>query len=218
MPDASTEIVGAGNEGLTFIWVPQLFNAMPAGRFFMSLFFLALVFAAWSSLIAMIELATRVLVDGGLQRRRALWLVAGAGFLLGVPSAMSEAVFQNQDWVWGVGLMVSGLFFAVGVIRYGVTRFREELINTEHSDIRIGVWWDWAIRFVVVQAVVLIIWWIWQYGTDDPWGRSGIWNTLVQWAVALGIFLALNRWMVARTHPEVTREEAPEGAMPPSIP
>jgi NSS family neurotransmitter:Na+ symporter len=218
MPDAASEIVGAGNEGLTFIWVPQLFNAMPGGRFFMSLFFLALMFAAWSSLISMIELATRVLVDGGVQRRRALVMVGAAGFALGIPSALSEAVFQNQDWVWGVGLMVSGLFFAVAVLRYGVTRFREQLINTKHADIRIGRWWDWAMRLVVVQAVVLVVWWIAQYGTEAPWGRFGIWNTLTQWAVAIGVFLALNRWMVARTHPEVTREEAPEGRMPPSIP
>lgn len=218
MPDAASEIVGAGNEGLTFIWVPQLFNAMPAGRFFMTLFFLALMFAAWSSLISMIELATRVLVDGGLDRKRALYVVAAAGFVLGAPSALSEAVFQNQDWVWGVGLMVSGLFFAIAVLRYGVTRFREELVNTAHSDIRIGAWWDWAIRLVVVQAVVLVVWWISQFGTEAPWGRYGIWNTLAQWAVALGFFLALNRWMVQRTNAGVSREEAPEGRMPPSIP
>jgi NSS family neurotransmitter:Na+ symporter len=199
MPHAASQIVGASNEGLTFIWVPQLFNHMPAGRFFMALFFLALFFAAWTSLISMIELATRVLVDGGMLRKRAILLVGGAGFLLGVPSALSDAVFSNQDWVWGVGLMVSGLFFAFAVIRYGVTRFRETLINQQGADIRIGRWWDWVIRFVIVEAVVLIIWWLFEIGRHDVWGRYGIANTLVQWAVALAIFLALNRWMVART-------------------
>ena len=52
-------------QGLTLIWVPELFARMPAGRFFMSLFFMALLFAALTSLIAMIELAVRVLMDGG---------------------------------------------------------------------------------------------------------------------------------------------------------
>jgi hypothetical protein len=112
MPDAREQIVGAGNEGLTFIWVPQLFARMPAGGFFMIIFFVALFFAAISSLISMIELATRVLQDGGLPRSRAIAIVGAAGFLLGIPSALSQDVFLNQDWVWGVGLMVSGLFFA----------------------------------------------------------------------------------------------------------
>ena len=30
-PGAKSEIVGAGNEGLTFIWMPQLFDQMPGG-------------------------------------------------------------------------------------------------------------------------------------------------------------------------------------------
>src|SRR5690606_7924680 len=161
MPNAATEIVGAGNEGLTFIWIPQLFQQMPAGRIFMTFFFLSLMFAAWTSLISMIEMATRVLMDGGMRRGRAIALIGGAGFIFGVPSALNQAMFQNQDFIWGVGLMVSGLFFAIAVLRYGVTKFRETLINTEDSDIRIGSWWDWAMRLVVVEALVLVVWWFW---------------------------------------------------------
>ncbi|MFW6206077.1 MAG: hypothetical protein ACOC5I_02450, partial [Gemmatimonadota bacterium] len=81
-----------------------------------------------------------------------------------------------------------------------------------------GRWWDWVIRLVVVQAVILVVWWISQFGTEAPWGRYGIWNTLAQWGVAIGFFLLLNRWMVQRTHPEVAREEAPDGGTPSSVP
>jgi neurotransmitter:Na+ symporter, NSS family len=198
MPNAAEQIVGAGNEGLTFIWVPQLFALMPGGRFFMVLFFLALVFAAWTSLISMIELATRVLVDGGLSRGRAIALVGIFGFALGVPSALNQDVFLNQDFVWGVALMISGLFFAIAVLKFGVTRFRETLINRD-ADMRIGAWWDWAIRFVVVQAVVLVVWWFWQVRTEPLFGTFGVGNVLVQWGIALAVFLALNRWLADRT-------------------
>jgi neurotransmitter:Na+ symporter, NSS family len=207
MPDAASQIVGASNEGLTFIWVPQLFARMPGGQFFMIIFFIALFFAAISSLISMIELATRVLQDGGMQRRSAIIFVGILGFLLGVPSALSQDIFLNQDFVWGVGLMLSGLFFASAVLRYGVRRFRNTLVNTEFADIRIGVWWDWAIRFVVVQAVVLIAWWFYQVREEPLMGVFGIGNTLAQWAVALALFAALNGWMVRRTRPEVDRTE-----------
>jgi neurotransmitter:Na+ symporter, NSS family len=206
MPDATEQIVGAGNEGLTFIWVPQLFALMPGGSFFMIIFFVALFFAAISSLIAMIELATRVLRDLGMPRSRAIVLVGGVGLLMGIPSAINNSVFGNQDFVWGVGLMVSGLLFASAVLRYGVTRFRQTFINTDHSDIHIGAWWDWAIRLVVVQALVLIVWWFWQVRTEDAWGAYGWANMLVQWVIAIIFFLAFNGWMVRRTESAAATE------------
>ncbi|MCZ6824331.1 MAG: sodium-dependent transporter [Gemmatimonadetes bacterium] len=203
MPEAADRIVGAGNEGLTFVWVPQLFGRMPAGRVFMVLFFLALVFAAWSSLIAMIELASRVLRDAGVARTRAILVVGTLGFLLGLPSALWPDVFRNQDWVWGVGLMLSGFFFAFAVIRYGVDRFRERVVNTEGCDLRIGRWWNVAIPLVALQAVVLMGWWLWQAvnpsdlaATFTPFSTFNVGSVLVQWSVAIAAFLALNRWLV----------------------
>jgi SNF family Na+-dependent transporter len=203
-------VLGSGNNGLTFIWVPQIFNTLPFGRVLTSIFFLALAFAAITSLISMIELASRVLVDGGLPRRRAVVTVGIVGFLLGVPSAVSMATFDNQDFVWGVGLMLSGFFFAAAVLRYGVTRFRTTLINTPDADIRVGAWWDWAIRLVVLEAVVLVVWWFWQVRGEPLFGTFGVGNVLVQWAIMLAIFIALNGWMVRRTRPEVERVVAPD--------
>jgi NSS family neurotransmitter:Na+ symporter len=207
MPDAASQIVGAGNEGLTFIWVPQLFARMPAGSVFMVLFFAALFFAALTSLISMLELATRVLQDMGVQRSRAITMIGVLGFVLGIPSALNAGMFANQDFVWGVGLMVSGLFFAIAVLRHGVTKFRESFINTGDSDIRIGAWWDWAIRLVVVQALVLIGWWVWQVRAEDRWGAFGWANMAVQFAVALAFFLALNGWIARRLRATPVGEE-----------
>jgi NSS family neurotransmitter:Na+ symporter len=218
MPDAADQIVGAGNEGLTFIWVPQLFAAMPAGRIFMVLFFVALFFAAWTSLISMVELTTRVLEDAGVDRRTGIILVGIIAFVAGIPSALNQGFFQNQDFVWGVALMVSGLFFAITVLRYGVTRFRETLINSEHNNIRIGAWWDWVIRLVVIEALALIVWWFWNVRTEPLWGPFGIGNMLAQFAVALVVFLLLNNWLVRRTNPDVVRAAPPEGETVSSIP
>jgi len=202
MPEAADTIVGAGNEGLTFVWVPQLFGQMPGGTVFMVLFFLALVFAAWSSLIAMIELASRILVDLGMRRPLAIAIVGGAGFLLGLPSALSLDFFRNQDWVWGVGLMLSGFFFAFGVLKYGVDRFRQNLINRDTCDIQIGRWWNVVIRIVALEAVVLMVWWLYQaVDTDNlaatftPFSTFNVGSVLVQWGIALGILILLNGWL-----------------------
>ena len=110
--------------------------------------------------------------------------------------------------------MVSGLFFAIAVLRYGVTRFRETLINTESSDIRIGRWWDWAIRLVVVQAAVLIVWWFVQVRGEPLFGVFGVGNVLAQWGLALGAFLLLNRWMVERTMQNTAATVVDRDALP----
>ncbi len=219
MPDAASQIVGAGNEGLTFIWVPQLFARIPGGQFFMALFFLALVFAAWTSLVAMIELASRVVMNLGLPRRKAIAAVGVSGLLLGVPSALNLSFFRNQDFVWGVGLMLSGFFLAFAVLRYGVREWRETFINTGHSDVRIGAWWDWAIRLVMVEAVVLIVWWFLQVRGESPaetWSplrEFSIGTTVLQWALVLVVLLLANRWLVGRTmrHADPPHNETTEG-------
>ena len=208
MPDASAQIVGAGNEGLTFIWVPQLFSLIPGGQFFMALFFMALLFAAWTSLVALIELPSRILIDLGMSRSRAIALVGVAGFLFGVPSALNWTdtpgagpFFANQDWVWGVGLMLSGFFFAFAVLKYGIKEWRERYINTGDSDIYIGAWWDWAIRLVMVESVVLMIWWLYQVQGEsfrETWtlfSPLNIGTVLIQWCVVLTILLISNKWL-----------------------
>src|SRR5690625_7856624 len=53
---------GPASTGLTFMWMPQLFSQMAGGKIFAVLFFLGLTFAAFSSLISMIEMATKILM------------------------------------------------------------------------------------------------------------------------------------------------------------
>ncbi len=204
-PGAQQEIVGAGNEGLTFIWMPQLFAQMPAGGVFMTLFFLGLSFAALTSLISMIELATRVLIDSGLVRRRAILLVAAAGLLFGLPSALSLDFLHNQDWVWGVGLMLSGLFFALGARRFGLEKLRREVVNAEGCDLPVGRWWTFLVSVVVpVEAVALLVWWLWQARGWDPDGwlhpfrPETVGTVVLQFGVALAALLLANRWLARR--------------------
>lgn len=193
-PGAQQQIVGAGNEGLTFIWMPQLFEHMAGGAVFMAIFFLALSFAALTSLISMLELASRVLMDTGMERREALRWVGSAGLVLGLPSALSLDFLHNQDWVWGVGLMLSGLFFALAARRFGIERLRREVVNGPGSDLHIGRWWVGLISVLVpVEAVTLMVWWLWQeHGSWNPISAGGIGTVLLQWGVALIVLLIWN--------------------------
>ncbi len=198
--------LGAGNEGLTFIWMPQLFAQIPAGQLFLAMFFLALSFAAMSSLIAMIEMATRIGVDLGIKRTTAVPLVGVVGFLMGLPSAWKLGFFQNQDWVWGLGLIVSGLFISLAATRYGAGRFRDRLINTPEERRPIGAWFVFVIKFVIpLEFVALMIWWFYQAvavydpeGWWNPFHTLSLGTTLVQWALLIVVLILLNRWWAAR--------------------
>ena len=198
---------GPAATGLTFIWMPQLFAKMPGGNLFAILFFLGLSFAAFSSLIAMIELSTRILVDFGVARRQAILGVCLVGFTLGVPSAINLDFFANQDFVWGVALMISGAFVAFAVIRHGAARFREECIDNQADDWSAGRLWEKTITLVIpLLASVLLGWWLYQaaavYAPDrwfDPLDPFSLMTCLVQWSVPLIVFLVLNRWMAQKT-------------------
>lgn len=198
---------GPASTGLTFIWMPQLFGRMELGRILAVLFFMGLAFAAFTSLISMIELATRVLVDAGMIRRRAIAAVGVGGFCLGLPSAWSLDFLGNQDFVWGVALMISGAFVALAVVRFGTGRFRHEIISGVKNDWSVGRTWEMLIKYAVpLQASVLLIWWLYlsasAYAPEtwyNPIEPYSVMTCLVQWGGALALLAAMNRWIVRRT-------------------
>ncbi len=171
----------------------------------MTLFFVALVVAAFSSLIAMLELGVRIFMDFGMSRHKAVLAVVGGSFVLGVPSAINLSFFSNQDAVWGIGLMVSGFFFAIAARKFGVARFREELIEPADNDIAPGRWFDFAVKVLIpLQFTVLIVWWLYQAATSgeawwNPFGVFTLGTCLFQWAVVLLIFYLANDRMAAAT-------------------
>lgn len=198
----SMEIMQAGNQGLAFIHLPRLFLQMPGGQILITIFFLALFFAAFSSLISLLELPVRILMDFGLRRKRAIILVAAAAFLLGLPSALDINIFDNQDWVWGLGLMVSGLFFVIAVIRYNVDRFRKEQINP-FSAIKLNRGFNFIVKYVIpVEFVLMLGWWFYQ---SIGWSKEQVFSifskyspgtTLFQWGVILFVFILFNKKIV----------------------
>ncbi len=208
--DAMSQVTQSGpaNTGLTFIYLPLLFSKVSSSNiiniFFASIFFLALFFAAVTSLISMVELATRTLIDFGVVRRRAIIIIASMGFILGVPSALDMNFLLNQDWVWGVGLILSGAFISFSIIKYGVDKFRREIINGYGSDVKIGKWYNYIISVLIpLQVVVLILWWLissasWDPEWWNPFHSENAGTCIAQWAIVLAIFVLLNKKMTGK--------------------
>ncbi len=198
--EATSAALSASNEGLTFLWLPPLFEAMPGGAFLMPLFFLTLCCAAISSLLTQLELVNRMVMDLGVSRKRSVPLVGAVCFVCGLPSAMALGFFRNQDWAWGVALLVSGLFVAVTVIRHGARRFRKEQLTGDHEEWRVGPWFEKIVVWVIpIEFAVLMVWWMWQAAASsgtawwDPFGEFTVGTVILQVGLLILLCLAINR-------------------------
>ncbi len=219
--DAMQQVTQSGpaNTGLTFIYLPLLFTKLSESNLintiFASLFFLALFFAAFTSLISMVELSTRTLIDFGIKRKKAIIIIAALGFLLGIPSALDLNFLTNQDWVWGVGLILSGAFISFSIIRYGVDKFRIEIINGYGSDVKIGRWYNFVIAILVpIQVLVLISWWLissigWDTEWWNPFRAENFGTVIFQWTIILLLFVLMNKYMVSRIMSENFKSQIP---------
>ena len=197
---------GPASTGLTFIWLPQLFEKMQLGRLLAIMFFMGLTFAGFSSLISMFELSTRVFVDMGFTRKKVIPVLLIFIYLAGVPSAMNLDFLSNQDYVWGIGLIISGVFIALFASKYGIRKLRNEF-DASGRDWVPGKWWDFIIRYFIPSAgILLILWWLFLSATVfapeewyDPFNPFSVMTCLFQWAMAIVMLVFLNKWFVKKT-------------------
>lgn len=101
----------AEGPALVFMVMPDIFQGMGpvAGKLIGGAFFLLLCFAALPSCISLLELPVAYLVDEKkLPRKHAAWILAGAIYLIGIPSLMSFGVvpqlhqlgfYKNRDFL-----------------------------------------------------------------------------------------------------------------------
>jgi NSS family neurotransmitter:Na+ symporter len=133
----------AAGPGLVFKGIPMALQGMPGGRLLATLFFALLVFAALTSAISLLEVATAYLIDErGWTRRRAAMSTGLAIALLGVPSALSGSStlfgarmehvlgrnwfdlfdYLASNWMLPLGGMLTALFVAYrldAAVRHG---------------------------------------------------------------------------------------------------
>jgi NSS family neurotransmitter:Na+ symporter len=198
----------SGNQALTFSVIPDLFAGVPGGAWLAVIFFAAFVLAAFSSLLPMIELFIRNLRDLGLTRHAAAQRAAFFIVLFGFPSAWSLDFFSNQDWVWGIGLIISGLCFVLAAFKEGLVDFKRSTIDAD-SDFRVpDAYFVACVSLNAVLAVVLVYWWMSRGYSAYPWfNADGNWNlfdvysnatVVTQWAAVLIIGFLLNGFLYRR--------------------
>ena len=194
----------SGNQALTFTIIPMLFANVPGGDYLSALFFLALFVAAFSSLLPMIELFLQNVADLNISKRITLVVVIASFVVLGFPSAWSLDFFSNQDWVWGVGLIVTGLFILIGVGMNNPVKFKLTNIDVGSDMTLPSSFFKFAIYTNIVMGFFLIYWWLSQdysatwFNQDGKWDIFGIYSnasTITQWGVVILTGLLFNGYL-----------------------
>lgn len=188
----------AGNQGLTFTVIPMLFGQIDGGQYLAILFFTALFIAALSSLLPMIELLVRTLTDIGLARQTATVRAGLFCVVFGLPSAYSLEFFNNQDWVWGLGLVISGLFIMFVVFKTGIDKFKAEYIDAD-SDMTVPNWFfKGALYINVALAFFILVSWMTKGYSTNNWDVFDTYSNatvIAQWMLVLLIGAALNKYL-----------------------
>ncbi|KAJ7361899.1 hypothetical protein OS493_014545 [Desmophyllum pertusum] len=198
---------GYANTGLTFLWMPVLYEPLGiAGRVLSSLFFLCLSLGGISSLVAMIELPVHTLEEMRVPRKYGLPVVFVVLFCVGLPSALDLDILVNQDFVWAFGQILAGVITISLPIRYGASKFRDDLVNQFGlDDWKLPRIWDYIINFIgPVIALALFVSFVIDTVKDEKteWyklGRESLMTCLVEWIVVLLLLLMANvLWMYRR--------------------
>ncbi len=85
--------------GLIFETLPTIFSKITFGSAFSVLFFSLVFIAALTSQVSALEpLISHLAQNSQLQRKKAVWIVTSASFLLGVPSALSMNVLSTYTF------------------------------------------------------------------------------------------------------------------------
>ena len=155
---------------LIFVTLPNIFNNLPMGRLWGSLFFVFMTFAAFSTIIAVFENIIAMCMDlFGWARKKACAINAVVLFVCSIPCALGFNVWSNFA-IAGKGIMdledfaVSNILLPLGsliyvlfcVSRYGWGWDKFVAEANEGKGLKVAKWMRPYMTFVI-PALVLII-------------------------------------------------------------
>jgi NSS family neurotransmitter:Na+ symporter len=145
-----------GGPGLMFQVLPIAFSTMPFGQFFGGLFFVLLLFAAWTSSLSIAEPLVILLMERyGISRLSASIHIGLIGWILGLASLLSFNIFSAiTDFSTNILLPLGGLGFALfagWIMTQKATAEELSISKGWHKS------WLYLVRYIVPIAIFLII-------------------------------------------------------------
>lgn len=157
----------AGPE-LAFITLPQVFLGMPGGKAVGAVFFALLSLAAFTSMVALLEVPVALAVHRlNLRRWTASAVVGTLIFVVGVPSAMSFGILAEfkigrHGILDAIDAGVSNFLLPVGgvlVAAFVGWRLKQSdtLSEADLAGHRFGMVWLWLLRILVPATILTIV-------------------------------------------------------------
>ncbi len=161
-----------GGPGLIFMSLPIAFGQMPFGTFFGTLFFVLLMFAAWTSAISLLEPAVTWLVENkNMSRVKATALAGVIGWLLGLITVLSFNYWAFSFEFAGVvkengmfdifDILTSNVMLPIGGLLIAI--FTAWLMARKSTIDELGLGdsllyqsWRFAVRYIAPFGVIII--------------------------------------------------------------
>lgn len=162
----------AGGPGLIFITLPIAFGQMPFGTFFGCLFFVLLLFAAWTSAISLLEPAVTWLVENrNMSRVKAAALAGAIAWLLGLITVLSFnhwafsfsfAGAVKENGLFDIfDILTSNIMLPIGGLLVAI--FASWLMSRTSTVEELGLGdgaaykaWRFAVRYIAPFGVIII--------------------------------------------------------------
>ncbi|MDR3352041.1 MAG: sodium-dependent transporter [Zoogloeaceae bacterium] len=159
--------------GLILMTLPLAFSHMPGGNFFAILFFLLVLFAAWTSAISLLEPFVAWLTERlGIHRPAAAWGTGGAVWLLGIGVCLSFNVWAEYRLSWrsldlnlfdGLDFLTSRLMMPLSglaiAIYVGWVMGRGIVAEEIRLPPRLFALWFNILRYVVPVGIICVFCW-----------------------------------------------------------
>jgi NSS family neurotransmitter:Na+ symporter len=202
--------------GLAFVAYPKAVSMIPGGNLFGALFFLSLVIAGVSSSVSIIEAFTAAVVDKfGVKRKTLVTVICVLGFVGSIIFTTQAGLLWLDivdHFLTHYGLVVVGIaecilvgwFFKLEIIRKHVNAI---------SSIKLGVWWDFLIKFFVPLVLGIILIGDLYNELKAPYGGYS-WTSLIligrDWVLVtfiVAFVIAMRPWKTAHNKTESQAEQ-----------
>lgn len=156
---AVADVMKSGPE-LAFVTYPAIVNHLPLAPLFGVLFFLMLLTLAIDSAFSLLEAAVAGLMDTfGIGRRQVNISLAVIAVIIGLIYTTGAGLYwldMVDHFMTFYGLFIVGFFEAV-IVGYFYSARKLRLLANEYSEVRLGAWWDWAIKLVVPISTLALL-------------------------------------------------------------